>query len=238
MVQKGLNNIFVLTVSNYRLSLLGIWKQNIKTKMQLSSLEHSRKKTLTGMSNRKNRKYGNFLHNTDPSLNTGVLITCRRPQAKHNYTNKGFCCLQPLVTQNTQKVNVAKSKLEDDYGFCHPRQMKQCSAYSSKPQDDEVGSLIKYDELIILFGNKQCNKYTQRHQHDMIRNRLRLLARFLLAAQQIRNTITDLLVYITQILQGCCEAVRICGNYDPIEGMFKTPFNALSLGSLLKNVLL
>ncbi|VEN62171.1 unnamed protein product [Callosobruchus maculatus] len=198
------------------------------------------------------RKYGNFLHNTDPSLNTGVLITCRRPQAKYDYTTKDFVACshcKGVFSKKTLRVHHTKCNPKHTkgkrgqvkagrrlMGFCHPEAnetMQRDILPSLK--DDEVGSLIKYDELIILFGNKQCNKYTQRHQHDMIRNRLRLLARFLLAAQQIRNTITDLAsIYHPKFYRVAVEAVRICGNYDPIEGMFKTPFNALSLGSLLK----
>lgn len=54
-------------------------------------------------------------------------------------------------------------------------------------QDDDVSRSIKYDKLLILFGNKLCNTYTLPHQYDMIRNYLRLLGRFKLTIKKINK---------------------------------------------------
>lgn len=56
---------------------------------------------------------------------------------------------------------------------------------------DAVTRCIKYDELIILFRNKLCERYTHIHQHDMIRAHLRLLGRYKLAIQNINVEIDD-----------------------------------------------
>jgi len=39
-------------------------------------------------------------------------------------------------------------------------------------REDSITQLIRYDELIIAYGNKMCMKYRLQHQHDMIRARL------------------------------------------------------------------
>lgn len=51
--------------------------------------------------------------------------------------------------------------------------------------------LIRYDELLITYGNKLCLKYKHQHQQDMIRSRLRLLGRFLQILKKINKNVTD-----------------------------------------------
>jgi len=38
------------------------------------------------------RKNGNFIYNTDPSINTGEIIVCRRPAEKSHKTVRDFTC--------------------------------------------------------------------------------------------------------------------------------------------------
>lgn len=59
-------------------------------------------------------------------------------------------------------------------------------------REDEVTRAIRYDQLIILYGNKLCLKYGLQHQHDMIRSRLRLLGHYLIAFRIKDEKITDL----------------------------------------------
>jgi len=58
-------------------------------------------------------------------------------------------------------------------------------------REDEVTRIIRYDELLIIYANKLCIKYKSQHQHDMIRARLRVLGRFLLAIKGINKNISD-----------------------------------------------
>ncbi|CAD6208865.1 GSCOCG00010690001-RA-CDS, partial [Cotesia congregata] len=51
--------------------------------------------------------------------------------------------------------------------------------------------LIRYDLLIILFGNEECTKYRKRNLAQMIRAKLSLIARFLLFIKKIEVSITD-----------------------------------------------
>lgn len=60
------------------------------------------------------RKYGNYLHNTDADLNTGVLIACRRPQAKFKSTAENCVCC------NHCKGFFSKKTLRIHYKNCNP----------------------------------------------------------------------------------------------------------------------
>lgn len=40
-------------------------------------------------------------------------------------------------------------------------------------RDDLITRIIRYDELLIIYVNKMCIKYSSQHQHDMVRARLR-----------------------------------------------------------------
>lgn len=51
-------------------------------------------------------------------------------------------------------------------------------------REDDVTRCIRYDKLLIIYTNKLCIKYSHQHQHDMIRARLRLLGRFLMAVKE------------------------------------------------------
>lgn len=77
-------------------------------------------------------------------------------------------------------------------------------------RDDAVTRCIKYDELIILFGNKLCERYTNIHQYDMIRAHLRLLGRFKLAIQNINVEIDDFeSIFQPQNFNTAVNALRI-----------------------------
>lgn len=104
-------------------------------------------------------------------------------------------------------------------------------------REDEVTRAIRYDELIILYGNKLCTKYKAQHQHDMIRARLRLLGRFLLALRSINNNIDDFKsLYHPKIYDDCISAINIVAGYNDNEKIYKTPAVAANLSTLIKHV--
>lgn len=53
-------------------------------------------------------------------------------------------------------------------------------------QNDDVVNAIRFDDLVIIFGNFQAEKYREsNHIDDMIRTKLRRLGRFLLIAREV-----------------------------------------------------
>ena len=102
-------------------------------------------------------------------------------------------------------------------------------------RDDTVTRSIKYDELLILYGNKLCDKYTSTHQHDMIRAHLRLLGRYKLAIKVIQPDIDDFAsIFRPQYFDAVIQAIRIVAHWDTGIMWFKTPAVATTLTTLLK----
>lgn len=104
-------------------------------------------------------------------------------------------------------------------------------------REDSVTRLIRYDELIIRYGNKLCMKYKPQHQHDMVRNRLRTLGRFLKALKNINNEITDFAsLYQPKYYDDSIKTVYEVARYDPETQKFGAASTAFQLGTLLKEV--
>lgn len=101
-------------------------------------------------------------------------------------------------------------------------------------REDEVIRIIRYDELLILYANKLCIKYKAQNQHDMIRARLRLLGRFLLALKKINKNIEDFKsLYHPRVYDDCISAINIAG-YINEEKVYKAPAVTANLSTLLK----
>jgi len=99
-------------------------------------------------------------------------------------------------------------------------------------REDSITQLIRYDELLIAYGNKMCLKYRLQHQHDMIRARLRLLGRFLAAVKKIDNTVIDFTsIYNPERYDCCVKAVNNLAQFDEATWTYKVP----SIGFIFRN---
>lgn len=82
-----------------------------------------------------------------------------------------------------------------------------------------------------------CQKYKVQHQHDMIRARLRLLGRFLLALKKINSNVQDFqTLYYPRLYEDCIFAINIIAGYDDDTLLYKTPAVASALSTLIKYV--
>lgn len=87
--------------------------------------------------------------------------------------------------------------------------------------------LIRYDLLIILFGNEECTKYRKRNLAQMIRAKLSLLARFLLFIKKIEVSITDFAsIYDPKYYHKVIEAINQFAELDEETGYYKIPYRA------------
>lgn len=132
------------------------------------------------------RKKGNFMFNTDIEINNGELLVSRRPNENINKTATDFapcpkCC--GYFAKHTLRHHVRKCSKKDF------RKNKIIMTMSRKVarrihqranellrnvvfpimRDDTVTRIVRYDELLIIYGSKLCEKYPVQHQHDMIR---------------------------------------------------------------------
>lgn len=104
-------------------------------------------------------------------------------------------------------------------------------------REDNVTRFIRYDELLILYGNKLCIKYKAQHQHDMIRVRLRVLGRFLLALKQINKNVDNFTsVYNPRVCDDCISAINIIARYNDDTKMYEALTVAANLSPLIKHI--
>lgn len=167
------------------------------------------------------RKNGNFQFNTQAEFNTGQLIVSRRSNKNYNKTATDFIACAKC------KGFFAKSTIRHHSRVCFNKNFRKnrnmimgrkitgrlhpiASEIFRKTvfpvmREDDVTRIVRYDELLITYVNKICKKYKAQHQHDMIRSRLRLLGRFLLALKDINKNVQDfqslILDYMTTVFQ-------------------------------------
>jgi len=104
-------------------------------------------------------------------------------------------------------------------------------------REDNIIRLIRYDELLIIYGNKLCLKYKHQHQQDMIRARLRLLGRFLQAVKKINKNVIDFYsIYHPSIYDDCIKAVNRVAGFNANTKIYGAPSVASRLGTLIKQI--
>jgi len=104
-------------------------------------------------------------------------------------------------------------------------------------REDNIIRLIRYDELLIIYGNKLCLKYKHQHQQDMIRARLRLLGRFLQAVKKTNKNVIDFYsIYYPSIYDDCIKAVNRVAGFNASTKIYGAPSVASRLGTLIKQI--
>ncbi|XP_071653728.1 uncharacterized protein [Temnothorax longispinosus] len=200
------------------------------------------------------RKMGNFKFNTNSEINTGELIVSRRPNEKVNKTAIDFTACAKC------QAFYAKSTIRHHARQCYKkdfRKNKSIMVMGRKitnrihplanetlrnmvfpvMRDDIITRIVRYDELLILYANKLCVKYKAQHQHDMIRARLRVLGRFLLALKEINKNIEDFQsLYHPKVYDDCISAINRVAKYDDEQQLYKTPAVAANLSTLVKYI--
>ncbi|XP_071650849.1 uncharacterized protein [Temnothorax longispinosus] len=221
-----------------------------------NTLIDSSKNIMSGNSERKKiigilRRTGNFIYNTDSNINKGDLIVCRRPR-----TNKQAADFIPCAKC---KGFFAKNNIRHHFRSCVQKQEPQrnvkllgrtvaCRIHHSActllrrlvfpvMREDNITQIIRYDELLIAYGNKLCqNKYRPQH-HDMIRARLRLLGRFLIVLRDIDNSVVDFTsIYDPIKYEQCIKVVNKLAQFDETTETYKILSVASSLGRYIKQV--
>lgn len=200
------------------------------------------------------RKNGNFKFNTCSNFNNGQLIVCRRSNEKYNRKPTDFiACVKckGFFAKNTIRhhfrkclqQNFKKNKTIMIMGRKITGRIHQLASEIVRRvlfpvlRDDDVTHVVRYDELLILYANKLCIKYKSQHQHDMIRARLRVLGRFLLALKKINKDVEDFKsLYHPKIYDDCISAINVVAGYDNDEKMYKAPAVASNLSTLIKHI--
>lgn len=210
----------------------------------------------TGCHERKNmiqviRNKGTFMHNVS-HFNTGELIVSRRPtkeydRAPEHYkvcpSCKGFYSKKTIrrhfIKCDSQYISYDKS-LSIKSNIVHGRIHHKASLVLKNKvfprlRDDMVTKVIRYDELAILFGNKLTEKYRKPHLYKMIRSKLRLIGRLLLAVKKINPSISDFASMLSPSnYDYIIKAVNNVAVYNSEMQKYKSPATAFEYGTLLK----
>ncbi|XP_031333648.1 uncharacterized protein LOC116163696 [Photinus pyralis] len=105
-------------------------------------------------------------------------------------------------------------------------------------KNDGVAQVVKYDELIIAYGNKLCIKYrAHKHHQYMIRQRMRQAARFLLKIKEIRDDVHDLAAcFHPKYVDDSIAAINKMANISDNADTYSAPTTATTVGTLLKDI--
>lgn len=104
-------------------------------------------------------------------------------------------------------------------------------------REDEIVRIIRYDWMVITYGNILCSKYVPHFQHNMIRARLRLAGRLLLAVKKINQYITDFAsIYNPRHYDSVVEAIKIISGFSSISYEFKSPATAAAAVTHVKQI--
>lgn len=201
----------------------------------------------------KERNYGNFKYNLKASTSE-VAITVRRTgmnmplKTLDNFRTcpkcKGFFgkasiykhipkCLG-VNLNGTHPINFLNTIV---IGDIHEKANPQLRKVAAKlRQNDSETTVIKYDPLIIAYGNLQASKFqTSQHHGSQIRAELRLLARLVLQLREFDKTITELsCLYDPTKFEVFIKAVNVLGKFDEVHLVMKSPATARDIGRLVK----
>lgn len=197
--------------------------------------------------------------NTDPSVNTTrELIVPRRPSPSlnrkatdflicpnctsfHTITNlrKHFKTCTNGALKGARNIKILSRAIE---GRSSKEASEQLRKVIPVMRDDEIVQLIRYDWLLIAYGNILCMKYHFHFQQNMIRAKLRLAGRVLYALRNIDSEVTDFAsIFRPKRYKALIEAIKVVGKFNLTTNEFGAPGTGATaitsvkqIGSILK----
>lgn len=193
------------------------------------------------------------MHNTNIIYNDGTLLVPHRPNTIRKATEYTTCpnCLFTVTISNSRKhiskcidPKIKGSRTYKILGTTVEGRLHSTASDTlrlvifSVLKEDEIVRLIRYDWLIILYGNKLCLKYGPNHfQHNMVRARLRLMGRFLQAAKQLNSNITELAqLFNPKFVDLVVDAIALVARINRIKNSCEAPAVAENLVTYIKQI--
>ncbi|XP_074035063.1 uncharacterized protein [Leptinotarsa decemlineata] len=102
-------------------------------------------------------------------------------------------------------------------------------------RDGPIKEIIRFDNLIILYGNEMACKYRSQHHYPMIRNRMIRMARVLSMIKEKNSSVRhfeDILK--PQMFDYIIEVINTLGDYDENTGNYNKPSLPTEVGTSLK----
>ena len=103
--------------------------------------------------------------------------------------------------------------------------------------NDSISFVSRHDEIILRYGEKLYNKIgNQQHQYQYVKQKIRELGRFLLAARKKNPRIITMQDSMNPVLfSSVIAAVKDVTGFDQSTGQYRIPSLALKLGHSLKH---
>lgn len=192
-----------------------------------------------------------FEFSSNAKLNKNVLIACHRPNEKFSRTAADFQVCPKCLGMYSKKGDHIQKCCKDAF-----KGERLASAMSSavesrihqnasnrlqfvcRPLRNTVGvQILKFDWLIIAFGNKMCRKYPLEKHEKFIRQMLRMCGRLFRELKSISKGITDFAsLFNPRRYEDLLQAVRNIGKFDAKSNEFETPSTALDAMLQVKHV--
>lgn len=193
------------------------------------------------------RKKGTFVHNSNLKYNKGVMMTSRRPNI--NRPRKAISettCANCLGSYSKTSIrNHFKTCSENGLngersvlvlgrmveGRIHELacDMLRLEIFPYMTEDDIV-RLIRFDWLVIVYGNKLCDRHLEVFQSDVISQKLRRAGRLLNELKSIQPDITDLAsVFQPKFYKSIIQAIRVLGKFNPVSKYYSSPSTASAI---------
>lgn len=197
-----------------------------------------------------------FRHNTDLEINTGSIIVRRRPSNRKHRTASHY------IPCSSCKQMFSKLSLRAHFSKCNPNKVhgkrdvllnskrlhmvihKKASTrlardVLSRCTNDVITSIVLFDELCILYGNKLTKRYRGEQDCSMIRTRLREIGRFIYEFRNINSNVKDLRdILDPKNYDQIVESINKVAGLDETSGRYKAPSTAYNLGLHLKSITL
>lgn len=201
------------------------------------------------------RRRGDFYFNIDCKRNDGELLVERRSKKDYNrlpsdYVTCPKCkafILKLTSRHHYQRCIAIKSKDNRSISVLGRQVIGRIHHEASEAlrtrvfpvlREDNIVRAIRYDELIIAFGNQQCEKYkTSEHNDAMIRQKIRRIGRLFQTLKSKYPEITDFAsIYFPRYSSACIEAINTLAGLSLCAKFYKTPSLASALGGLIKEM--
>ncbi|XP_031334626.1 uncharacterized protein LOC116164570 [Photinus pyralis] len=195
------------------------------------------------------RRNGDYMHNTESIHNSGNFYVARRSYGNYNSLNYLPCpSCKGFFKKSTLRLHHKKcggenvgGKKSIHLGRSISRQLHAKACFTLRTRifpilrDDECVNIIRYDFLAITLANYWCAMYADSHFDEMIRARLRLIGRLLLAVKSLGNSVTDFCsIMIPTKYDVVVAAINKVAGLNEQGTIYKAPTTATMLTTICK----
>ncbi|KAJ6639270.1 hypothetical protein Bhyg_12013 [Pseudolycoriella hygida] len=200
------------------------------------------------------QKDGDFKWNNNKELNNGEYAVRRRPNKKFNkkawdlLTCPG--CLGSFSKSYLRRhwnKECSKNAVKDERGLqqlaravegrLHAEASQELVDLFARLRESENIRCIRFDWLVICYGNELCLTHSPHYQQSYICGKLRAAGNFLRQAKLISSEITDMSsIFHVRHCNTVVDAIRYMGKFDHKSKRFGSPGTALTMVTLINTI--